>query len=263
MSYFEIILKRTKVFTDYADKPYMMGQKTIFKLIITMLSVATLTSCMNKKNVYQIDPTLAPYHDLFLTVGKINGKDYSTNNLILEMADIDPVKYPDMVGYCTFYRDERLINPVTSEYIDVPRVSIDRRYFREATQEAKVNLIFHELGHCVLKRSHDESMGEYGYPKSLMYPFILYNEDSQGFFIELLSVYYYQELFQPQTPQVDPQTLASIHSGLASVDNEQLNEKLFMSNKLDNTNIIYATTKKGCGLILKQNNEQGDSNDTQ
>jgi len=235
-----------------------MGQKTIFKLMIVIGSLISLSSCVNKKNVYQIDPALSPYYDLFLTVGKINGTDYSTNNLIMEIVDIDPVKYPDMVGYCSYYSDQRLINPAQSEYIDVPKVSIDRRFFTGATHEAKINLVFHELGHCVLNRRHDESIGQYGYPKSLMYPLILYSEDSFNVFIELLSVYYYKELFNPQTPQVDPQTLASVSSSLNTMNK--------VDSMSDRTHIAYFTTTKGCGLVNNfnsNNNKQGDTNDTQ
>lgn len=238
----------SQVFYNYADKLYMKANlSNIFKLAVILMSFFSLMSCANKKNVYQVDSRLAPYYDLFLQVGKINGSDYSTDNLILEIIDIDKVKNPDTVGYCTVHTDQRLVNPVQSEYMVVPKVSIDKKFFMTASHQAKINLIFHELGHCVLNRSHDETYGQYGYPKSLMYPLIMYDDYSTDIFIELLSVYYYQELFQPLTPQIDPQTL-------------QLTTQNKVVNHKSNTNIIYTMTKNGCGEILNQKGESNDSN---
>lgn len=108
--------------------------KINFKSAIMVLSLMSLTSCIEKKNAYSINQALAPYNELFLTVDKINGSDYSTDNLILEMVDIYPVKYSNMVGYCT---------------LSVPKVSIDSNFFAETSQEIKTNLIVHEMGYCL------------------------------------------------------------------------------------------------------------------
>lgn len=221
----------------------------LIQVALILLGISLLMSCSKKKHVYQIDSRLAPYYDLFLQTGKINGVDYSTDNLILEIIDIDKTKYPDTVGYCSFYTDQRLVNPLESEYMVVPRVSIDRQFFMTAIHQAKINLVFHELGHCILNRQHDETYGEYGYPKSLMYPLIIYSDDSSSLFIDLLSAYYYQELFNPSIPQLDPLTLAS------TTNNKVLNKVVN-----NNVNLIYTMTTKGCGEIIQQ--KEGDSNDS-
>jgi len=50
-----------------------------------------------------------------------------------------------------------------------PLIKVDFAYFQTLGDLGKEELIFHELGHCELKRDHDEEMIG-NRPKSIMYP---------------------------------------------------------------------------------------------
>lgn len=48
------------------------------------------------------------------------------------------------------------------------RVTLDTTWWVEADAAGREALVFHELGHCVLDRGHDDSTHEDGRPKSVM-----------------------------------------------------------------------------------------------
>jgi hypothetical protein len=79
------------------------------------------------------------------------------------------------------------------------QIEIDQAYWQDptTTENEKISLIFHELGHCDLNRNHDESLRQDGYPKSLMCPYNLsfFDEESE---------YYYAELFGRDTSNLLP-----------------------------------------------------------
>jgi len=72
---------------------------------------------------------------------------------------------------------------------DTPRIQINKNvwfYLSDATRE---ELMFHELGHCVLFRKHEESVNN-GAAISIMYPYIL-----NDIFYSNNRSYYLDELF--------------------------------------------------------------------
>lgn len=81
------------------------------------------------------------------------------------------------------------------------QIEIDREYWETASKEAKMGLIFHELGHCVLDREHDSEYFKYNglhmrgeVPASLMFPYNFYSSHYNE-----LEDYYKYELFHPHT----------------------------------------------------------------
>lgn len=49
-------------------------------------------------------------------------------------------------------------------------VTLDTEWWLDATPEGREALVFHELGHCVLDRMHDDTVDDMGRPVSVMYP---------------------------------------------------------------------------------------------
>jgi len=95
-------------------------------------------------------------------------------------------------------------------------IQIDPDYWNSTyvTEEAKIGLIFHELGHCELNRSHDEAREYYSgrrirgdIPRSLMYPYNFYSPH----YTELQD-YYFAEMFAPDTSLTINRELASLKS---------------------------------------------------
>jgi hypothetical protein len=54
-----------------------------------------------------------------------------------------------------------------------PTVSIDPTYWSVASDAQKENLVFHELGHCLLSRVHVTTLNADGTPASMMFPYTL------------------------------------------------------------------------------------------
>lgn len=95
-------------------------------------------------------------------------------------------------------------------------IEIDPDYWNSpyTTQEAKIGLIFHELGHCELNRYHDEVLEYYSgqhirgeIPRSLMYPYNFYSSH----YAELQN-YYFAEMFTPSTNSTINRKLSSVES---------------------------------------------------
>ena len=55
----------------------------------------------------------------------------------------------------------------------LPTIEIDRLFWSGADDARRENLMFHELGHCLLGRAHVETTDRLGYPISVMYPYTL------------------------------------------------------------------------------------------
>jgi hypothetical protein len=81
-----------------------------------------------------------------------------------------PVYFADLdgnaVGMCRMWS-----NGKTEIIIDIP-------YYKkfENNYYAIEEVMFHELGHCVLKRQHNEEMMSPYIPKSIMYPYVFGDE---------------------------------------------------------------------------------------
>jgi hypothetical protein len=78
------------------------------------------------------------------------------------------------------------------------RIEIDREYWDNSGDLVKEELLFHELGHCILNRKHDETMTTHSdyrhrFPNSIMYPYII------GYtpFYEQFKLHYWEELTNP------------------------------------------------------------------
>lgn len=72
-------------------------------------------------------------------------------------------------------------------------IEIDSKYWLKLSYYGKQQLIFHELGHCVLGLNHDNTLmvvNNYTIPRSIMYP---YHFGEMWYYKYYLN-YYYQEL---------------------------------------------------------------------
>jgi hypothetical protein len=80
-------------------------------------------------------------------------------------------------------------------YLLTGNIEIDKEYWDRQDEAAREELIFHELGHCVMGKEHNEKMiGDC--PASIMYPYIMpdcYTRHRE---------YYIKELFDKFEPTV-------------------------------------------------------------
>jgi hypothetical protein len=120
------------------------------------LILILLCSCGKEQEYIRIDKEFIPYYNSFIEDGKQRNKILNPKFLIIEFGNLQP-KY---AGIC---------------YMPV-RVIIDSIIWKQSTETRKKMLIYHELGHCLLYRLHDDKIEERsGYPQSIMNTY-LFNE---------------------------------------------------------------------------------------
>ncbi|MFK7982654.1 MAG: hypothetical protein AB8G86_21930 [Saprospiraceae bacterium] len=90
-----------------------------------------------------IDEALAPYFERFVTEGANRGQTIDLVTKQIEGFLID-IEEANVAGQCSY--------SATS----TRKVNIDRTYWNSATDLEKEFVIFHELGHCYLERSHSD-----------------------------------------------------------------------------------------------------------
>jgi hypothetical protein len=123
-------------------------------VVIFLLSV--LSSCVDD-NTYSVPDEFKSYVENFVSEAAKRGKtyDFTKTGLIIEFADLKD----NVAGLC--------------HYEDPIRIEVDRTYWEEIGETAgaelmQENIIFHELGHGILGREHDNSILENGDWKTIM-----------------------------------------------------------------------------------------------
>ncbi len=91
-----------------------------------------------------IDEALVPYFERFVAEGMIRGQAIDLVEKRIEGFLMD-IEEANVAGQCSY--------STTS----TRKVNIDRTYWNSATDLEKEFLIFHELGHCYLERSHSDA----------------------------------------------------------------------------------------------------------
>ena len=139
--------------------------------------ISSLLSSCSKEPITSIDPALQRYVGDFLEVAKQKHVEVSFKNLIIEFGDLEKNTY----GTCSRSVEEDALKTIT----------IDRSRFEGLSDPLRENLIFHELGHCVLSRNHNNSTLLNGEPTSIMNAHLLsetvYSKNSNHYLEELFN----------------------------------------------------------------------------
>ncbi len=101
------------------------------------------------------DITLLSYVESFETEAELRGiyVDVSSMDIQIGFSVIDE---NNIVGQCLHYTDGH------------KEIWIDENYWTRLTELEKEYLMFHELGHCVLNRGHDNTTNSIGICQSIM-----------------------------------------------------------------------------------------------
>lgn len=151
-----------------------MNLKLITRRLILFFLYFLAVSCNDEEvsNPPIVESGLEAYVNRFLEEAELRGKTISLNNLEVRFADLQ--------------------NTCGTGSVDPLRVNIDEDCWNALPDVAKEILMFHELGHSILRRDHDASILPNGDYKSIMYndPTTLYNE-----YTPQKRTYYLDELF--------------------------------------------------------------------
>ena len=125
-----------------------------------------------------ITSDLAPYFKSFQEEAEHRGilVDYTSANVTAEIKQIDE---GSVAGTCT-----------TNGH-DLRHISIDQSFWSKASPLLREMVIFHELGHCILGRGHEEGRFDNGVCRSIMRSGLgtcadAYNVTNRDYFIEEL-----------------------------------------------------------------------------
>lgn len=138
------------------------------KYLVMLFSLMLLGCGMKDKNEFRVDPALMPYYEVFVQSSVIRGNDQSTNDLIMEFGPTEG----RVIAYCqrqVRYNESFLQK---TEKIDTPLVVVNPNWWRNSSEASRREVIYHELGHCLMNKEHDTRVSSYvGRPESLMYPY--------------------------------------------------------------------------------------------
>jgi len=137
---------------------YIFFQNYILIFVVSLFTISCgkeeLTSL---QNTTVVDHELQSYFSLFEEEGKARGVwvDLSRSKIA---GEIVAIKERNVAGQCS-------VNTSTEQKV----VRIDKRYWASATTLEREFIIFHELGHCFLDRTHVNSKDMRGKCKSIMH----------------------------------------------------------------------------------------------
>ena len=174
------------------------------KSVILILSSAFLTACGVDIPVQLIiAPQFQEYVSSFEELSRDQGRPVSVNNLIMEF-DNGSLEGTNHIGICTrsWQKDWK-----GDKHELPPRVTIRESFWYEASEEGRHQLIYHELGHCILKRGHNSTQevvytdGSYqvSMPVSIMYPSYFINRIGGEAVFNRIFDHYSEELFWGKT----------------------------------------------------------------
>jgi hypothetical protein len=136
----------------------------------------SLISCGTKHaSVVSIDDATQPYVSEFQDVGASQGRSIVITDLIVQFGETN-VKANE-IGKCTVGTDM------------TPTVTLSKPFWDSVSNLDRRELVFHELGHCLLGLAHDDRMvaGPLGLmPKSIMHTQhlgpALYNQTTESWY---------------------------------------------------------------------------------
>ena len=102
-----------------------------------------------------VDSRLIPYFERFESEAKKRGLEYDLLSLGIT-AEVRNLSGNRVAGQCNYHSNQP------------NHVSIDLPFFERASDAYREFVVFHELGHCVLYRDHDEGVLSNGVCSSIM-----------------------------------------------------------------------------------------------
>lgn len=131
--------------------------KYIYSLLFISIVGLLVWSCTPEEEP-DIDPTLLPYIEDFLFEANEREVELTLDSLGITVQ-FENIDNDAVIGRCR--RDANGVNE---------SIAIDPLYWKLATELEREYVMFHELGHCVLNRSHTSAAGQGGICLSIMEP---------------------------------------------------------------------------------------------
>ncbi len=231
------------------------------KILLLFSLLIFLISCQNDEENFSgiIDEELRPYIEDFISEAALRGKSLDINNVQATLVDeFTLTNDQNFCGYAAWNGNNTgQIEIKMTESCWLARTEIERE-----------NLMFHELGHAMLERSHLSTQFPNRYPKSIMCSFqdgISCSNFNTYYENEVFRSYYLDELFNQG---VDSPDFASRNNLVRNVYSENEDQEAltdwelftYIDGKLvDNDPSLYTIVKESAtSLTISQNSVIND-----
>jgi hypothetical protein len=136
------------------------------------------STCTSNNDEVVIDAELVPYFDSFKAEALKRGVDFDPYAAKIS-TEIINIAGTNIIAQCKRYSGES------------STISVDVAYWNQASETDKEFYLYHELGHCFLKRSHLDSKDVNGHCVSIMHGSkdactFLYNKLSRNQYLDEL-----------------------------------------------------------------------------
>ncbi len=114
------------------------------RLVAFFATFTFLVGCAPKnphRPIVQIDPAFEVHVDKFMSLSVANGGPSHITDLVIQFRRLD-----GSFANCRTDHDE------------TPVISVDPVVWRALNETDQQNIIFHEMGHCVLRRRHQDNI---------------------------------------------------------------------------------------------------------
>jgi hypothetical protein len=145
-----------------------------------ILIIVLLSGC---DKIGNSEPELLVYLSRFINDASDHNVGYSESPIQLVFSD----DLGGSAGRCS--KDKHIRNLKKETQL---KVQILKSYWDNLNDNDKELLMYHELGHCLLNREHNEIILSDGSPKSIMRSHLI-----EGFYTDVSKPYYLLELFRP------------------------------------------------------------------
>lgn len=125
----------------------------IWKGIIAMICFNLMSCTQSFEN--EIEADLQIHFDNFIQEASYYGKEISLDEIDID-AYIQSIEERGTLGQCKSYSNGS------------KQVVIDQQFWNRASTLEREYIVFHELGHCILDRDHDDSRDANGNCLSIM-----------------------------------------------------------------------------------------------
>lgn len=128
----------------------------MLRFIGMFCTILFIVSCGKDAVDASVDAALLPYFQNFQAEAEERGVEFDIENARIS-------------GVITNIAGNNVIAQCTHNVNEPSKVTVDIDYWNQATEQEKEFYIFHELGHCFLKRGHDDSKDHSGNCLSIMH----------------------------------------------------------------------------------------------
>lgn len=118
-----------------------MRQRILAAFLLTAFLLVGWSCAKDEDPQFLVDLPLQPYFDRFLEEGAIRNVSINYEEMMIS-GDIRIIGAPNVIGQCGHTEREPNV------------VIVDKFYWESADDLEREFLVFHELGHCALKRGH-------------------------------------------------------------------------------------------------------------